>query len=128
MKMTTIKFVTTTGAKAQMQTFISERMGEGLRALDSFMIGTVFKPATAADRDALVQALQELDYTVNTIEVLLEHDGGVDQGIYRIRATMTVTGDQLDAWIKRERADMAKRLGLKDVSDIKISIKSIKDK
>lgn len=117
-------FTTSGGGKVTMSERQSSVLGTALEAKDGITVGTVFRPASGVARDQLVAFLNALDYSARTVEVVLQYpvEG---EGVYRIRATRQDTQDELDAWIKKEREEMAKRLGLKDPLDIDVTVEEI---
>lgn len=122
--MANFNFVTAGGGKIKLAARDSIRLGDALEAKDAIFVGTIFKPADGAERDALVAWLQGLDYSAKTYQIDLEYQVP-NEGLYRVSARRQDTQDELDTWVKEERKAMAKRLGLKDSADITLTITEV---
>lgn len=117
-------FTAAGGRPLTMATRDSGVLGGALEARSSFMVGTVFRPATASDRDALVAYLNALEYEPRHVEVVITYPSAGDV-IYRIRAFRHESQPALERWIANEVREMARRLGLRDTSEIQVEVTEI---
>lgn len=112
------------GGTYSLETVDSLVLGPALKNRDGIPVGSVFKPATGADRDDLVAALQAMNYAARAYNVILSYTVP-GEGEYTVNATRSDTQDELEAWIENEREAMAKRLDLKDPFDIAVTITEV---
>ncbi len=121
--MPTFNFTTTGGAHFTLHTSASAVTGEALTVRGSVVRGAVFKPSTAADRDALVNYLNGLDYEEHRFKVTFSFPA-TGTPVYRVEALQQDSGARLNLWVQHEAATLAQHIGV-EVDAIKIEIEEV---